>query len=144
MGAAGVRPGNIGRNALRGPGLANLDLGIGKVFAIRERLQFQFRLDLFDGLNHTNYTAIDTNISSGTFGRVTELRGPGESSSMRAWNSEFGDTGVNLKREDARRGLLGTKDAATARTPAHKLSKRWRNRVRCRCTPRRNVLSSDQ
>ena len=42
---ATIRPGNLGRNALRGHGLFNLDFSLGKNFAITEALRLQFRSD---------------------------------------------------------------------------------------------------
>jgi len=38
-----ARFGNAGFNALRGPGVANMDMGIFREFAVKERLKIQFR-----------------------------------------------------------------------------------------------------
>jgi hypothetical protein len=48
--------GNAGRDSLSGPGLADLDLSIGKTTTIHERLKAQFRAEYFNILNHTNFT----------------------------------------------------------------------------------------
>jgi hypothetical protein len=75
---AGIRPGNVGRNALRAPGLVNVDLSLGKNFYVRERLKFQIRGDFLNGFNHTNLSGLDTNVESARFGRLTSTRGARE------------------------------------------------------------------
>ena len=47
--------GNLGRNALYGPGFANVDLSLIKNTKITERINWQFRADAFDLFNHPNY-----------------------------------------------------------------------------------------
>ncbi len=47
--------GNLGRNTLRGPGLATLDLSLLKDTRIRERLNVQFRVEIFNILNKANF-----------------------------------------------------------------------------------------
>jgi hypothetical protein len=51
---AGVYP-NGGRNTLLLPGIANLDLSIGKRFRIDERRQLQIRAEAYNALNHAQY-----------------------------------------------------------------------------------------
>ncbi|MBV8437587.1 MAG: carboxypeptidase regulatory-like domain-containing protein [Silvibacterium sp.] len=48
--------GNAGRDSLSGPGLADLDLSIGKITTIHEHLKAQFRAEYFNIFNHTNFT----------------------------------------------------------------------------------------
>ena len=48
--------GNTGRDSLGGPGLADLDLSIGKTTTIHERLRAQFRAEYFNILNRANFT----------------------------------------------------------------------------------------
>jgi hypothetical protein len=48
--------GNVGRDTLNGPGLADLDLSLAKMTTIHERLRAQFRVEYFNILNHTNFT----------------------------------------------------------------------------------------
>ncbi|HEU4477596.1 MAG TPA: TonB-dependent receptor [Pyrinomonadaceae bacterium] len=50
-------PGGFGmaRNALRGPGFWNFDLGILKRFNITERVNLQFRAEMFNAFNHPNF-----------------------------------------------------------------------------------------
>jgi hypothetical protein len=47
--------GNAGRNVLIGPGLQNLDTALFKNFRIREHSTIEFRWELFNALNHTNF-----------------------------------------------------------------------------------------
>jgi outer membrane receptor protein involved in Fe transport len=71
-----IRPGNLGRGAIRGPGFWNADLSLGKNFKIAEKVQFQIRLDAFNALNHTSMTSFaSTDITNGSFGRFTNTRG---------------------------------------------------------------------
>lgn len=50
------RQGTLGRNAVPGFGLTQVDLSIGRKFSITERLNVQFRADAFNLLNHPNFT----------------------------------------------------------------------------------------
>jgi hypothetical protein len=47
--------GNVGRETLTGPGLANLDLSLFKTMRITERANLQFRAEFFNLLNHPNF-----------------------------------------------------------------------------------------
>jgi hypothetical protein len=47
--------GTEGRNDIRGFGLTQVDLSVGRKFPIRERLSLQFRADAFNVLNHPNF-----------------------------------------------------------------------------------------
>jgi hypothetical protein len=47
--------GNVGRNTLIGPGLATWDFSVLKEMRIRERLSLQFRAEIFNLLNRTNF-----------------------------------------------------------------------------------------
>jgi hypothetical protein len=53
--AAGVL-GNLGRNTLTAPGLLNLDFSLFKNFRFTETLHSQFRVELFNALNHANFS----------------------------------------------------------------------------------------
>jgi len=46
--------GNVGRNILEGPALAQFDLSLAKRWALSERLSLQFRSEFFNLFNHTN------------------------------------------------------------------------------------------
>lgn len=47
--------GNSGRNIIIGPGYANLDSSIFKVFSIKENQQIQIRIEYFNVFNRTNF-----------------------------------------------------------------------------------------
>jgi hypothetical protein len=58
------RQGTFGRNAIPGFGLTQVDLSIGRKFAITERLNMQFRADAFNLVNHPNFTNPGALVSS--------------------------------------------------------------------------------
>ena len=49
--------GNLGRNTLIGPGLAQWDMGLTKNTQLGEQFNLQFRAELFNFLNHVNFSA---------------------------------------------------------------------------------------
>jgi len=53
------RQGTLGRNAMAGFGLTQVDLSIARKFPITERISLQFRADAFNVLNHPNFTNPD-------------------------------------------------------------------------------------
>ncbi|HXA51465.1 MAG TPA: TonB-dependent receptor, partial [Candidatus Acidoferrum sp.] len=68
--------GSEGRNAVRGPGNANVDLSALKTFQLRERLRLQFRAECFNLANHANFAVPDNDISSPNFGRALAAASP--------------------------------------------------------------------
>jgi hypothetical protein len=69
--------GNLGRNALRGFQVAQLDLSLRRRFPIAERASFLVRMDAFNVLNHPNFanpTAVLTDPNS-VFGISTGMLG---------------------------------------------------------------------
>lgn len=48
--------GNVSRDSMIGPGLADVDLSLAKTTKIGERLRAQFRAEYFNILNHSNFT----------------------------------------------------------------------------------------
>jgi hypothetical protein len=65
--------GNEGRNAVVGPGYVNWDFSAFKNIRIAEGKQLQFRGELFNVLNHTNFRLPVSDIedrASGTFGTI--------------------------------------------------------------------------
>src|SRR5262249_21757676 len=65
-------PGDLGRNAYKGPGFFNLDVSLFKDFAFLERYTVQFRFEAFNVLNHPSFGNPNTDFTdSSTFGRVT-------------------------------------------------------------------------
>jgi hypothetical protein len=67
----GAAFGDLGRNAVIGPGWSDLDLAVTKNTRINERFILQFRADAFDSLNQVNFTNPVTSVGSSTFGIIT-------------------------------------------------------------------------
>ncbi|MBI4904585.1 MAG: TonB-dependent receptor [Acidobacteria bacterium] len=78
--------GNLGRVLpdVRGPGVVNFDLSIIKDTRLWERVKLQFRAEMFNFVNHTNYGNPAVGFSPGpnglnvssTFGTITSARDP--------------------------------------------------------------------
>jgi outer membrane receptor protein involved in Fe transport len=64
------------RNVNTGPGYADWDFGALKNFKVTESTQFQFRAELFDVLNRTNFRLPDSDISSPTFNHILAAQAP--------------------------------------------------------------------
>jgi carboxypeptidase family protein len=70
--------GNLGFDAVRGPGRNNVDLSLFKNFAITERFRAQFRVDAFNTFNHPQFQGnedtggLGNNLGSGNFGQITQ------------------------------------------------------------------------
>ncbi len=70
--------GTSGRNPYRGPGLQNFDLSAAKSFSIpgtKPGVALQFRADLFNALNHTNFAKPVADMNSANFGQITQTLG---------------------------------------------------------------------
>jgi hypothetical protein len=70
--------GNVGRNTVIGPGLIGIDLTFAKQFRINERVQLQFRGELFNAPNHPNFNVIGRIINSATFAQALSQLDPRE------------------------------------------------------------------
>ncbi len=66
------------RSLCCGPGLQDWDFAVHKKFGVTENVYFQFRAELFNIFNHTNFYNPDGHFSDGPteFGRVTEAQDP--------------------------------------------------------------------
>jgi hypothetical protein len=60
---------------LRAPGYKNWDISIQKYFPIEERYRIQFRLDMFNTLNHANFYSPNTFMGGG-FGTINQAWTP--------------------------------------------------------------------
>jgi hypothetical protein len=69
--------GNIGRNAIYGPGFGSVDFSVFKNTQISERLRAEFRVEIFNLTNRINYANPSTTFSSGSFGQITSTRNGG-------------------------------------------------------------------
>lgn len=69
--------GNLGRNTLIGPGLVMVDMSVNKRFRITERVEAQFRTEMFNALNRPNFsipsqrTVFSSSGPVGSAGRIT-------------------------------------------------------------------------
>ncbi len=76
--------GNAAKTLIRGPGINNWDVSVYKSFPIRERLRLQFRWEMYNAFNHTQFSAVDTgarfdvqgNQVNTRFGQLTDARPP--------------------------------------------------------------------
>jgi hypothetical protein len=76
-----VAPGTIGnapRTICCGPGINNWDMSFNKMTPIGERVQMEFRGDIFNVWNHAQFYSVDGNISNlgSTFGQVQHVHDP--------------------------------------------------------------------
>jgi hypothetical protein len=68
--------GNLGFDAIRGPGHNNFDLSLLKSFAFTERFRMEFRAEAFNAFNHTQFEGnantggISNNFGASDFGQV--------------------------------------------------------------------------
>ena len=69
--------GNSGRNAFRGPGLWQADIGVSKRFRISEQINLDFRGEMFNLFNRAQYGNPVANISTSTFGRILSTANDG-------------------------------------------------------------------
>ena len=79
-----ITAGQIGterRDQYFGPGLVNFDLTASKDFIITERVHLNFRGDVFNVFNHTNFGNPIATFSSSSFGKITSTAGNSTSGS---------------------------------------------------------------
>jgi hypothetical protein len=70
------RFGSAGRNVVRGPGIANVDVSLLKTLSVTERTRLQFRAECFNIANHANFGLPENDIASPQFGRVLSAGAP--------------------------------------------------------------------
>jgi hypothetical protein len=76
--------GNLGRNAVVGPGFETLDVSISKTVPLTARAKIQLQADVFNVLNHPNLGQPGRIVGSPNFGVITNTRfPPGDSGSSR-------------------------------------------------------------
>ncbi len=83
-----------GRDWLTGPGLINFDMAVQKQFKVRERFQFQFRVDAFNFVNHPNFTGLNTTLNFNANGTVANNATPYNSSGQLVNVTGFGSVTV--------------------------------------------------
>ncbi len=73
------QPGSDGAESARffmdAPPINNLDMSLSKTFALPKNMRFEFRLDMFNALNHTQFTGVNAtaNFASLTDRTITNL-----------------------------------------------------------------------
>jgi hypothetical protein len=70
--------GNAPRTICCGPGINNWDMSFNKLTRLGERLQIEFRGDIFNVWNHAQFYSVDGNATNtgSTFGQVQHVRDP--------------------------------------------------------------------
>ncbi len=66
--------GNVSRNYLHGPGLAEGDVSLFKNLSITERVKAELRAEAFNVTNTPQFTNPDSNPQDGNFGKITATR----------------------------------------------------------------------
>src|SRR5207248_1446231 len=69
--SAGTLWGNVGRNVLTGPGQANMDMSLTKITPFMESRMVEWRMEVFNVLNHPNFANPSGNSTSAAFGTIT-------------------------------------------------------------------------
>jgi hypothetical protein len=77
--AAFARPaagqlGTLGKGAVRGKPITNIDFSMAKNWRYKERYGFQFRAEFFNVLNHANFVGYDLDIRNSTFGTLNSTQ----------------------------------------------------------------------
>ena len=67
--------GNLAKNAVIGPGLADFDFAMRKQFNLTERTNLQFRAEAFNLFNHPNFGNMSTPIFAGSTGAINGSAG---------------------------------------------------------------------
>ncbi|HLI82853.1 MAG TPA: TonB-dependent receptor [Bryobacteraceae bacterium] len=70
--AAGT-PGNLGRNAIAGFGMWQLDLALRREFRLADRRNLELRFEAFNALNHPNFADPQRYLDSPYFGQSTSM-----------------------------------------------------------------------
>ena len=70
---AGTVEGELGRNAIRGFGITQLDLALHRRFALGERASFELRAEFANALNHPNFADPERYLASPLFGESTSM-----------------------------------------------------------------------
>ncbi len=68
--------GNVGKDALIGPGLVTWDMGFFKNFPFQERYRIQVRAEFFNTLNRANFGNPSSAVNAGAFGSITSAADP--------------------------------------------------------------------
>jgi hypothetical protein len=70
-----VRQGTLGRNALRGFPVTQLDFAVHRQFILTEHWKLQFRAEFFNIFNHPNFADPNNTLNDGLLGQSTQMLG---------------------------------------------------------------------
>ena len=70
-----IRPGNLGSGSIRGPATWSADISLAKNFQLTEKVNLQFRADMFNATNHVNYGGPTAGMNSAVFGQISGVAG---------------------------------------------------------------------
>jgi hypothetical protein len=82
--------GNARRNSLQGPGLIGTDISLTKRFLLTERVNLQFRADLFNLFNHANFNTPNTIVFTSATAGPSPTAGVITSTSTTSRQIQFG------------------------------------------------------
>jgi hypothetical protein len=82
--------GNVGRNVLQGPGLAQTDVSLAKKIPLTERLNLQFRAELFNIFNRVNFNTPNPVVYAAATGAPSPTAGVITSTSTSSRQIQFG------------------------------------------------------
>jgi hypothetical protein len=71
-----MRYGTSGRAVITGPGRVGIDLSLVKAIRFSERSNLQFRSEIFNAFNHSNFLPPNKLLGNTNFGRITSARDP--------------------------------------------------------------------
>jgi hypothetical protein len=106
-GTPGQNLGNVGRNWLRGPGFFQWDFSAMKSFDVTHKVKLQFRTDLFNIINHPNFSNPDGGLCS-----VLTYGAAGQTATCTP-NSNFGITSSTVANQTGN-GQIGNGTARQA------------------------------
>jgi Carboxypeptidase regulatory-like domain len=82
--------GNVGRNTLEAPGLVSTDIAVARKFSLSERLNLQFRAEIFNLFNHTNLNAPNPVVYAAATGEASPTAGVITSTATSSRQVQFG------------------------------------------------------
>ncbi len=85
--------GNEGQNQFTGPGINNTNLALQKQFTVKERYNFQLRMDAFNVFNHAQFNGINSSLSFNTPGS-TDVQNTAANNPQQ-WNGFGSVSGAN-------------------------------------------------
>jgi hypothetical protein len=90
--------GDLGRWALHGPALSQLDLTLHKRVPITERVNVEFRAEVYNILNHTNFANPVSRLNDALGTKSTQIQ-PGQPYSYQTGGSTFGRSTSTVVRD---------------------------------------------